>query len=162
MIAGKEDASNCYAEGYLGLGQLFIDPVTERVRREAEKCETLDSFLVFRSLSGGTGSGFGTLLMERLCEEFGKKGHLELCTFSGPQFTVPVVEAYNVVLAIGQTLEYSDCTFMIDNKSVSNICRRNLGADKGCYEEINQLIAKSKSSIPRGLCSCTARVCADS
>jgi tubulin alpha len=159
MITGKQDASNCYAEGYFGLGWQFIEPVMELVRREAEKCDALNNFLVFRSLSGGTGSGFGTLLMQRLAEEFGKKGRVELCTYSGPQYTVPVVEAYNAVLATGSSLEYSDCTFMIDNKSVSDICRRNLGTDNG-YEHINQLIAKSKSSYTQRP-TCHALFCAE-
>lgn len=37
----------------------------------------LQGFLVFHSFGGGTGSGFSSLLMERLSVEYGKKSKLE-------------------------------------------------------------------------------------
>lgn len=34
-------------------------------------------FFVFHSFGGGTGSGFGALLLERLSQDYGKKSKLE-------------------------------------------------------------------------------------
>jgi len=45
-------------------------------------------FLMFHAFGGGTGSGFGSLLMERLSVDYGKKAKLEFCIYPSPQ--VPV------------------------------------------------------------------------
>ncbi len=41
----------------------MIDNCLERLRKEAEKCEGLQGFMLFNSVGGGTGSGFGSLLL---------------------------------------------------------------------------------------------------
>ena len=66
MITGREDASNNYARGHYTVGKEMIDQVLDKVRRVADNCAGLQGFLVFHSFGGGTGSGFGALLMERL------------------------------------------------------------------------------------------------
>lgn len=42
-------------------------------------------FLVFHSFGGGTGSGFTSLLMERLSVDYGKKSKLEFSIYPAPQ-----------------------------------------------------------------------------
>ena len=42
-------------------------------------------FLVFHSFGGGTGSGFTSLLMERLSVDYGKKSKLEFAIYPAPQ-----------------------------------------------------------------------------
>jgi hypothetical protein len=42
-------------------------------------------FLVFHSFGGGTGSGFSSLLMERLSVDYGKKSKLEFAVYPAPQ-----------------------------------------------------------------------------
>ena len=73
MITGKEDASNNYARGHYTVGKEMIDQVLDKVRRVADNCAGLQGFLVFHSFGGGTGSGFGALLMERLSVDYGKE-----------------------------------------------------------------------------------------
>ncbi|KFO87683.1 Tubulin alpha-5 chain, partial [Buceros rhinoceros silvestris] len=64
--AGKEDAANNYARGHYTIGKEIIDQVLDRIRKLADQCTGLQGFLVFRSFGGGTGSGFTSLLIERL------------------------------------------------------------------------------------------------
>ena len=45
----------------------------------------LQGFLLFHSFGGGTGSGFTSLLMERLSVDYGKKAKLEFCIYPAPQ-----------------------------------------------------------------------------
>ncbi|MPD05841.1 Tubulin alpha chain, testis-specific [Portunus trituberculatus] len=42
-------------------------------------------FLIFHSFGGGTGSGFTSLLMERLSVDYGKKSKLEFSVYPAPQ-----------------------------------------------------------------------------
>lgn len=145
MITGKEDASNNYARGHYTVGKELIDQVLDKVRRVADNCSGLQGFLVFHSFGGGTGSGFGALLMERLSVDYGKKSKLEFCVYPAPQVATSVVEPYNSILTTHTTLEHSDCSFMVDNEAIYDICRRNLGIERPSYENLNRLIAQGTS-----------------
>ena len=151
MITGKEDASNNYARGHYTVGKEMIDQVLDRVRRVADNCAGLQGFLVFHSFGGGTGSGFGALLMERLSVDYGKKSKLEFCVYPAPTNATSVVEPYNSILTTHTTLEHSDCSFMVDNEAIYDICRRNLGIERPSYENLNRLIAQVVSSITASL-----------
>ena len=66
LISGKEDAANNFARGFT-IGKEIVDLCLDRIRMLAEKCSGLRGILIFNSVIGGTGSGFGSLLLERLC-----------------------------------------------------------------------------------------------
>ncbi|RKF54356.1 Tubulin alpha chain [Golovinomyces cichoracearum] len=151
MITGKEDASNNYARGHYTVGKELIDQVLDKIRHVADNCSGLQGFLVFHSFGGGTGSGFGALLMERLSVDFGKKVKLEFCVYPAPQTATSVVEPYNSILTTHTTLEHSDCSFMVDNEAIYDICRRNLGLERPNYENLNRLVAQVVSSITASL-----------
>jgi tubulin alpha len=85
LITGKEDAANNYARGHYTVGKELIDHVTDRIRKLADQCSGLQGFMVFHSFGGGTGSGFGALLMERLSTDYGKKSKLEFAVYPSPQ-----------------------------------------------------------------------------
>lgn len=144
MITGKEDASNNYARGHYTVGKELIEGVLDKIRRVADNCVGLQGFLVFHSFGGGTGSGFGALLMERLSVDYGKKSKLEFCVYPAPQTATSVVEPYNSILTTHTTLEHSDCSFMVDNEAIYDICRRNLGLERPNYVNLNRLIAQGK------------------
>jgi len=118
MITGKEDAANNYARGHYTVGKEIIDLVTERLRKLCDQCSGLQGFLIFHSFGGGTGSGFTSLLMERLSVDYGKKSKLEFAVYPAPQVSTAVVEPYNSILTTHTTLEHSDCAFMVDIKSI--------------------------------------------
>merc|ERR1712013_144879 len=81
MVSGKEDAANNYARGHYTVGKEIIDLVLDRVRKLADNCTGLQGFLIFHSFGGGTGSGFTSLLMERLSVDYGKKAKLEFAVY---------------------------------------------------------------------------------
>lgn len=85
MITGKEDAANNYARGHYTVGREIADVVSDRIRRLVENCVGLQGFLVFHSFGGGSGSGFTSLLMERLSVDYGKKSKLQFCVYPAPQ-----------------------------------------------------------------------------
>ncbi|VCW69882.1 unnamed protein product [Gulo gulo] len=79
----------------------------------------VQSFLVFLSFGGGTGSGFTSLLMERLSVPYGDKSKLELSNYPPPtQISTAVAEPYDSVLTTHATLERSDCAFVVDNEPI--------------------------------------------
>lgn len=150
LICGKEDAANNYARGHYTVGKELLEPVMDEIRRLAGNCDGLQGFLIFHSFGGGTGSGFGSLLMENLAAEYGKKSKLEFSIYPSPKLATAVVEPYNSVLTTHTTLEYSDCSFLVDNEAIYDMCK-NLGIDRPAYNDINRIIAQVVSSITASL-----------
>ena len=103
--------------------------------------------MIFHSFGGGTGSGFTSLLMERLSVDFGKKAKLEFAVYPAPQISTAVVEPYNSILTTHTTLEHSDCAFMVDNEAIYDICNKHLGVSRPSYANLNRMIAQIVSSI---------------
>ena len=122
-----------------------------RIRKLADNCTGLQGFLVFHSFGGGTGSGFTSLLMERLSVDYGKKSKLEFAIYPAPEIATAVVEPYNSILTTHTTLEHSDCAFMVDNEAIYDICRRNLDIERPTYTNLNRLIGQIVSSITASL-----------
>ena len=85
LITGKEDAANNYARGHYTIGKEIVDLVLDRIRKLSDQCTGLQGFLVFHSFGGGTGSGFTSLLLERLSVDYGKKSKLEFAIYPAPQ-----------------------------------------------------------------------------
>lgn len=89
--------------------------------------------------------------MERLSVDYGKKSKLEFSIYPAPQVATAVVEPYNSILTTHTTLEHSDCSFMVDNEAIYDICRRNLDIERPTYQNLNRLIAQVVSSITASL-----------
>jgi len=95
LISGKEDAANNYARGHYTVGKDLIEGTTDRLRKMADQCSGLQGFLVFQSFGGGTGSGFASLLMERISIDFGKKAKLGFSIYPAPQVQIFNKKGFN-------------------------------------------------------------------
>ena len=62
-----------------------MDLCLDRIRKLADNCTGLQGFLVFNAVGGGTGSGLGSLLLERLSVDYGKKSKLGFTVYPSPQ-----------------------------------------------------------------------------
>ncbi|KAK6618570.1 Tubulin alpha-1 chain [Polyplax serrata] len=151
LISGKEDAANNYARGHYTIGKECIDLTLDRLQRMADHCGGLQGFLVFHSFGGGTGSGFASLLMERLSVDFPKKSKLAFSIYPAPQVSTAVVEPYNTILYTHPTLEHCEVSFLVDNQAIYEICMRNLKIDRPTYTNLNRLIGQIVSSITASL-----------
>jgi tubulin alpha len=120
----------------------FISGVQTRTDNLQDNCSSLQGFLIFHSFGGGTGSGFGSLLLEQLAQDYGKKCKLEFAIYPAPNNAVAVIEPYNAVLTTHSTIENADCSFLIDNSAIYDICRRNLDIERPSYDSLNRLIAQ--------------------
>jgi len=147
LISGKEDAANNYARGHYTVGKEKVDLVLERIRKLADQCDGLQGFMIFHSVGGGTGSGFCSLLLERLSIDYGKKSKLDFCIYPSPQVSTAVVEPYNSVLSTHSLLEHTDCAFLLDNEAIYDICHRSLDIPRPTYSNLNRLIAQVISSL---------------
>ncbi|KAG2274290.1 hypothetical protein Bca52824_056845 [Brassica carinata] len=134
LISGKEDAANNFARGHYTVGKEIVDLCLDRVRKLADNCTGLQGFLVFNAVGGGTGSGLGSLLLERLSVDYGKKSKLGFTIYPSPQVSTAVVEPYNSVLSTHSLLEHTDVAVLLDNEAIYDICRRSLDIERPTYE----------------------------
>lgn len=147
LITGKHDAANNFARGYYTIGREIVDICLDRIRKIAEKCNDFEGFLVFSSVGGGTGSGLGSLLLERLSVDYGKKSKLALPIYPYSQLSNSTTEPYNSILATHWLLENVDAAVMLDNEAVYDICRRHLDIDRPLFNNLNRLSAQVISSL---------------
>ncbi|KAG2791586.1 Tubulin alpha chain, partial [Phytophthora cactorum] len=151
IISGKEDAANNYARGHYTIGKEVVDIVLDRIRKLADACTGLQGFMVFNAVGGGTGSGFGSLLLERLSVDYGRKSKLGFTIYPSPLVSSAVVEPYNSVLSTHALLDHTDVAIMLDNEAIYDICRRSLGVERPSYSNLNRLIAQVISSLTTSL-----------
>lgn len=151
LITGKEDASNNYARGHYTIGRDMVDLCLDRIRHLADNCTGLQGFMVFNSVGGGTGSGFGTLLLERLSVDYGKKSKLCFTVYPSPLISTAVVEPYNSILSTHSLLQHADVAVLLDNEAIYDICTRQLDIERPTYTNLNRLIAQVVSSLTASL-----------
>ncbi|CAH0554657.1 unnamed protein product [Brassicogethes aeneus] len=145
FIFGNQSAGNNWAKGHYTEGAEIADAVLDVVRREAEGCDFLQGFQVLHSLGGGTGSGFGCLLLRKLREEYPDR---IVCTFSlAPSSKVSdtVVEPYNAVLSMQYLVDFPDECFLLDNEALYEICTYNLKLAHPTHADYNFLISQAMS-----------------
>ncbi|MFS7942409.1 Tubulin alpha chain [Helianthus anomalus] len=126
LISGKEDAANNFARGHYTIGKEIVDLCLERICKLADNCTGLQGFLVFNTVGGGTGSGLGSLLLERLSVDYGKKSKL----------------GFTVVLSTHSLLEHTDVSVLLDNEAIYDICKRSLDTERPTYTNLNRLISQ--------------------
>jgi tubulin alpha len=151
LLSGKQDASNNYARGHYTIGNEMLDGALDRIRKLAEDCSGLQGFLIFHSTGGGTGSGFTSLLLKQLSQDYQKKSKLGFTVFPSPQIATSVVEPYNAILSTNALLEDIDVEFLVDNEALYDVCKNKLGIVKPTYNNLNRLIAQVISSLTASL-----------
>ena len=117
------------------------------VRKETEICDCIQAYQLMHSLGGGTGSGFGSLLMSRLHDEFPDVLIMNTSIFPSTQVSDVVVEPYNTVLSLDRLIEHSSGVFCMDNEALYKICVNNLKMQRVSYDVINGLIATTLSGV---------------
>ncbi|KAI0005856.1 gamma tubulin [Russula compacta] len=106
-------AGNNWAQGY-ATGEKLYEDIIEMVDREAEGSDSLEGFMLMHSIAGGTGSGLGSFLLERLNDKFPKKLVQTYSVFPNAQEGDVVTPSFDqtnqlvstVMAASTQTLRY--------------------------------------------------------
>uniref|UniRef100_A0A7S2HC13 Tubulin alpha chain n=1 Tax=Helicotheca tamesis TaxID=374047 RepID=A0A7S2HC13_9STRA len=151
IVSGKEDAANNYARGHYTVGKDLVDTALDRLRKLADNCSGLQGFMIFHSTGGGTGSGLGSLLLERLTVDYGRKQKMTFTISPSPTLSSAVVEPYNSVLSTHSLLEHTDLAFCLDNEALYHVCQKSLAVEKPTYTNLNRLIAQVVSSLTASL-----------
>uniref|UniRef100_M1CYW7 Tubulin alpha chain n=1 Tax=Solanum tuberosum TaxID=4113 RepID=M1CYW7_SOLTU len=131
------------------IGGKIIDECLDRIRKLVDDCSNLSGFVIFNAVSGGTGSGFCSLLLESLSTEYEPKEKIAFTVYPSPddEFSPSILDSYNTILASYSLNEHSNVTLMFDNVSVYDICRRSLDIENPTYVNMNRLVSQAISSL---------------
>ncbi|KAG0676985.1 gamma-tubulin [Pichia californica] len=136
-------AGNRWGEGYVS-GKRNLDTILDMIDRELDGCDNLEGFQLLHSVSGGTGSGFGSLLLETLSDRYNKK---LIQTFSVFGNTEVVVSPYNSILTLKRLIQNSDANIVFNNNSLMSISPNDFINQKdNQYDNINELISTVMSA----------------
>ncbi|KAH9479821.1 gamma-tubulin [Psilocybe cubensis] len=133
-------AGNNWAQGYAS-GERIYEEVMDMVDREAESSESLEAFLVLHSIAGGTGSGLGSFMLERLNDRFPKKIIQTYSVFPNTQEGDVVVQPYNSLLTLKRLIDHADSVVVLDNSAIARIAADRLHTQTPSFDQTNQLIS---------------------
>ena len=134
-------SGNNWALGY----QYFHDPEIQSlsqnlIRKQLERLDCFTGFQIFQSLAGGTGSGLGAHLVERLRDDYPGSTILNFSVWPYTNGEV-ILQNYNILLTLSHLLEHSDGVVTIFNDQILTICKELLKNPKPSFKILNQVIS---------------------
>ncbi|KAG9226030.1 hypothetical protein CCMSSC00406_0008692 [Pleurotus cornucopiae] len=133
-------AGNNWAQGY-SAGERIYEEVMEMIDREAEGSDSLEGFMLMHSIAGGTGSGLGSFLLERLNDKFPKKLIQTYSVFPNAQEGDVVVQPYNSMLTLKRLVNHADSVVVLDNGALARISADRLHIQTPSFDQTNQLVS---------------------
>merc|ERR1712025_68476 len=115
------------------VGKEMGDIVSDRLRRLVDNCENPQGFIVTHAVGGGTGSGMGMLILERLAVDYRKKSKIGFELYPSPNISTCIVEPYNGLLSTHWLLDHTDVSLVLDNEALYQICTGELKLKKVQY-----------------------------
>lgn len=139
-------AANNWGDGYQH-GESVHEDIMEMIDREADGSDSLEGFMMLHSIAGGTGSGLGSFLLERLNDRFPKKIIQTYSVF--PDTTSAgdvVVHPYNSLLSMRRLTQNADSVVVLDNGALSHIAADRLHVQEPSFQQTNQLVSTVMSA----------------
>lgn len=98
-ICREEGSGNNWAYGFLVHGVECLELIMDRFKTLTERLDSIEGVLVLQSLAGGTGSGVGSRVLEKLRDDLGTKPIYSVSVL--PRLSGEVIlQFYNAVFSI--------------------------------------------------------------
>ncbi|RDD40405.1 Tubulin gamma-1 chain [Trichoplax sp. H2] len=134
-------AGNNWASGYCQAERLH-EEVFDIIDREAEGSDSLEGFVLCHSIAGGTGSGMGSYMLEKLNDRFPKKLIQTYSVFPNQdEISDVVVQPYNSILTLKRLTMNADCVVVLDNTALNRIAADRLRMQNPSFSQVNQLVS---------------------
>ncbi|KAL9652838.1 hypothetical protein ABK040_010870 [Willaertia magna] len=146
FISDVSGAGNNWAHGHEVYGPQYHNEIVEKLRKEAEICDSLQSFFILHSLGGGTGSGLGSYISKIVHDEFEDIYSFTTCVFPSKDSDDVVTSPYNAILSLNELTEHSDCVLPIENQALFDMCQmvNSLTKKKDVIKTVTQETEESK------------------
>jgi hypothetical protein len=94
------------------------------------------------SIAGGTGSGMGSYILEKLTDRFPKKLIETYSVFPNQdEISDVVVQPYNSLLTLKRLTQSADCVVVLDNTALNRIATDRLHIQNPSFTQINTLVS---------------------
>ncbi|XP_017010490.2 tubulin gamma-1 chain [Drosophila takahashii] len=134
-------AGNNWASGY-SQGDKLQEEVFDIIDREADGSDSLEGFILCHSIAGGTGSGMGSFIMERLADRYPKKLIQTFSVFPNQdEISDVVVQPYNSMLTLKRLTTAADSVVVLDNTALNRIACDRLHIQNPSFSQINNLVS---------------------
>ena len=118
------------------------EEVFDMIDREVDGSDSLEGFMLLHSIAGGTGSGLGSYLLERMNDRYPKKLIQTYSVFPDTQGGGDVVvNPYNSLLAMRRLTQNADSVVVLDNGALSRIAADRLHVQEPSFQQTNQLVS---------------------
>merc|ERR1712217_55656 len=151
LLPGKEDAANNFARGHYTVGKEMGDQVNDCLRKLMDNSQNVQGFIINHAVGGGTGSGLGALILERIAVDYRKKSKIGFEVYPAPNLSTCIVEPYNSMLSTHWLLDHTEVSVLLDNEAIYSICQKQLDIKRPSYSDLNKIIAKGISSMTASL-----------
>ena len=140
VYSQKRGSGNNWANGYLHYGLASEATVLDMVQRQAEKCDLLEGFLILMSVAGGTGSGVGAYVTERLRDEYPHVTIVNQVVWPYASGEVSV-QGYNAILTTSHLQKAADAILLFQNDQLHQTCLKRLGLRHVTFTDMNKVIS---------------------
>ncbi|XP_057293431.1 tubulin gamma-1 chain [Hydractinia symbiolongicarpus] len=134
-------AGNNWGHGFAQAESLH-EELFDIIDREADGSDSLEGFVLCHSIAGGTGSGMGSYMLERINDRYPKKLIQTYSVF--PQqddISDVVVQPYNSILTMKRLTQNADCVNVLDNTALNRIAADRLHIPNPTFSQVNQLVS---------------------
>merc|ERR1712000_626664 len=138
-------AGNNWAAGYAA-GERVQEEIFDMIDREADGSDSLEGFMLLHSIAGGTGSGLGSYMLERMNDRFPKKIIQTYSVFPDTAIGDVVVNPYNSLLTMRRLTQNADSVVVLDNGALSRIASERLHVQEPSFQQTNQLVSTVMSA----------------
>lgn len=139
-------AANNWAMGFTSGAEVGED-ILDMIDREAEGSDNLEGFFMAHSIAGGTGSGLGSFILERLRDRHPKKLLQTYSVFPNQEKgSDVVVQPYNSILTLERLISCADATVVLDNTALDRVLAERLEANEISFAESNALVSQIMSA----------------
>merc|ERR1712013_203419 len=134
-------AGNNWGQGFEQAEKLH-EELFDIIDREADGSDSLEGFVLCHSIAGGTGSGMGSYMLDRINDRYPKKLIQTYSVFPQQEdISDVVVQPYNSLLTLKRLTQAADCVVVLDNTALSRIATDRLHIQNPSFTQINELVS---------------------
>lgn len=146
-VIGNQAIGKNFAKGFLGAGRELSDSAMSTIRGRVHELGGNCVIWLMHTLGGGCGSGLGSLLLNRLAEDFPEIPRVSIAVLPGPKVSDGITEPYNATLALSHIMTSAHQMICIDNQQLYDICYGVGGNPTPTYANLNDIISGALNTL---------------
>ena len=117
----EEDIDGTFTDAFCSTSlNRDTDQIMDKIRKLVEPCGNFQGFLAYHSMGGGAGCGLSARILQKLTDQYSnKKIRMDFAIYDSGRHSP---ETYNAVLGTHAMFDHTQCTFILDNAAIKDIC----------------------------------------